>query len=72
MKLRFAIDESFRQLSQAGAGSFPGRPEFRDPLLVSIQQVPLSRRIDEELDRFYSPSGPVDLISRVFRRFRRD
>ena len=71
MNLRFAIDEGFRQLSRPDVGSFPRRAEFHDPLLVSIQGVPLSRKIDEELDRFYNPAGPVELISRVFRRFRR-
>lgn len=71
---RFSIDEAFRQLASEDARpSFPQRPEFHDPLLVAFQDVPLSRLIDQELERFYHPSnsGPVELITRMFRRLRR-
>ena len=71
---RFSIDEAFRQLSSEEARvEVPKRREFRDPLLVSFQSVPLSRLIDEELERFYNPSAassPVELITRMFRRLR--
>lgn len=72
---QFSIDEAFRQLtSDVTRPPVPQRPEFHDPLLVSFQDVPLSRLIDEELERFYHPAqgGPVELISRVFRRLRRN
>jgi hypothetical protein len=66
---RFSIEEAFRQLSATDESiSIPQRPEFKDPLLVSLQSVSLSRVIDEELERFYNPVGGVDLLSRVFRR----
>ncbi len=68
---RYSIDESFRKAVGAHGGALPRRPEFSDPLLASIQSFPLSRVIDEELDRFYNPSGPVEMITRVFRRFTR-
>lgn len=69
---RFSIDEGFRQLAAAETlAEIPQRTEFRDPLLVSFQDVSLSRLIDGELERFYNPSsGAVEMISRVFRRFR--
>lgn len=70
----FSIEEAFRQLaSDESRPPFARRPEFHDPLLVSFQDVPLSRLIDQELERFYHPSGagPVELISRMFRRLRR-
>ena len=67
---RFSIEESLRQLNRPLGPLTPSRPEFHDPLLASFQGVPLSNLIDSELDRFYNPSGPVELISRVFRRFR--
>ncbi len=66
----FSIDQGFEHMAQEQMGHFPRRVEFRDPLLVSLTNVPLSSLIDQELDRFYSPSGPVELISRVFRRLR--
>jgi hypothetical protein len=67
---RFSIDEGFRQLAgMEGFSEIPQRQEFCDPLLVSFQEIPLSRLIDEELERFYNPSnGAVQMISRVFRR----
>lgn len=68
---RFSIEDAFKQLAGSETAVLPVRPEFRDPLLVSFQDVQLSRVIDAELDRFYNPSGPVELISRVFRRLRR-
>jgi len=69
---RFPIDEGFRKLAQPSLPeALPRRAEFKDPLLVSFQNVPLSRVIDQELDRFYNPAGPVELITRVFRRLRR-
>jgi hypothetical protein len=71
---RFSIEEAFRQLGAEEVRSeVPSRPEFKDPLIVSFQSVPLSRLIDQELDRFYNPgsNGPVELISRMFRRLRR-
>ncbi len=71
---RFSIDEAFKQLvSDDPRPPFAQRPEFHDPLLVSFQDVPLSRLIDQELERFYHPAGagPVELISRMFRRLRR-
>lgn len=67
---RFSIEESLRQLTRPLGPLSPSRTDFQDPLLSSIQGVPLSSLIDSELDRFYNPSGPVELISRVFRRFR--
>lgn len=68
----FPIEEGFRQLSMAEVARIPRRPEFQDPLLAGLQQIPLSRLIDQELDQFYNPSGgPVELITRVFRRFAR-
>jgi hypothetical protein len=70
---KFRIDESFRRLAEAAdtGSKLPTRREFRDPLIVSFQGCQLSSVIDEELERFYNPSGPVELITRVFRRFRR-
>ncbi len=70
---QWSIEEGFRQLASAEAQSaLPQRREFRDPLLVSFQTVPLSRLIDAELERAHNPGGgTVELISRVFRRFRR-
>lgn len=71
---RFSIDEGFRELATAATHDvFPTRREFRDPLLVTFQNVPLSRLIDQELERHYAPpsAGPVEYISRVFRRLRR-
>jgi hypothetical protein len=70
---KFRIDESLRRLAEASdaASKLPTRREFRDPLIVSFQGCQLSSVIDEELERFYNPSGPVELITRVFRRFRR-
>lgn len=68
---RYSIEEAFRQLAGSETSTLPARPEFKDPLLVAFQDVPLSRVIDAELDRFYNPTGPVELITRVFRRFRR-
>ena len=67
----FAIDESLKQLSTFDGSRMRARPEYQDPLLATFQSVPLSRLIDEELDRHYNPDGPVQMISRVFRRFRR-
>jgi hypothetical protein len=67
---KFGIDEGFQQLARDDMGRFPRRVEFRDPLLVSLNNVPLSSLIDQELERFYNPTGPVELISRVFRRLR--
>lgn len=72
---RFSIEEAFQSLSSdEPRPEVPRRPEFRDPLLVSFQSVPLSRLIDEELERFYNPNsaGPVQLITRMFRRLRGD
>jgi hypothetical protein len=66
----YSIDKGFEQMARKEMGRYPRRVEFRDPLLVSLTNVPLSNLIDQELDRFYSPSGPVELISRVFRRLR--
>ena len=66
----FSIDKGFEHMAQAQMGRFPRRVEFRDALVVSLTKVPLSNLIDQELDRFYSPSKPVELISRVFRRLR--
>jgi len=67
---RFSIEDSLRQLTRPLGPLAASRTDFQDPLLSSIQGVPLSSLIDSELDRFYNPSGPVELISRVFRRFR--
>ncbi len=69
-QVNYSIEEGFAQLSQAPRLS--GRAEFRDPLISSLEHVSLSSKINEELDRFYNPNtGPVELITRVFRRFRR-
>lgn len=70
---KFRIDESFRRLTESSDEypNLPTRREFHDPLIVSFQGCALSSVIDQELDRFYNPSGPVELITRVFRRFRR-
>lgn len=68
--MRFSIEEGFQEIARNSMGCFPRRVEFNDPLLVSIAKVPLSRMIDREFDRAHSPSRPVDLISRVFRRLR--
>lgn len=68
---RFSIEDAFKELAAPENSVFPARPEFKDPLLVSLQDLPLSRVIDAELERFYNPAGPVELITRVFRRFRR-
>jgi len=65
--VRFPIDEGLRELSTSG-NRLPKRAEFEDALIASFQAVPLSRVIDQELDRFYADPGPVDMISRVFRR----
>ena len=72
---RFSIEQAFQKLSSDDSRPWvPKRQEFRDPLLDTFQAVPLSRLIDEELDRFYNPSsnGPVTLITRMFRRLRGD
>lgn len=70
---KFSIEESFRRLTESSDDfpKLPSRREFRDPLLVSFQGIQLSSVIDQELEAFYNPSGPVELITRVFRRFRR-
>jgi hypothetical protein len=69
---QFSIEEAFRQLSATDdLLSIRQRPEFEDPLLVSLQSVSLSRVIDEELERFYNPADRVDVVSRVFRRIGR-
>ena len=67
---RFSIDEGFQAMARSEMGRFPRRTEFRDPLLVSMQNVPLSNLIDQGLQSIYNPAGPVELISRVFRRLR--
>lgn len=71
---RFSIDEAFRQLASEPftRAEVQKRQEFHDPLLVTFQAVSLSRLIDQELERFYNPAGtgPVELISRMFRRLR--
>ena len=70
---RFSIEQAFQKLAcDESRPEVPKRPEFRDPLLVTFQSVSLSRVIDAELDRFYNPSGsgPVELITRMFRRLR--
>jgi hypothetical protein len=70
---RFSIEEAFQKLScDEVRPEVPPRPEFRDPLIVSFQAVSLSRLIDEELERHYNPSGsgPVEMITRMFRRLR--
>lgn len=66
----FSIDEGFERIARTEMGRLPRRAEFHDPLVVSFAGVPLSSLIDEELDRFYNPSGPVEMITRVFRRLR--
>ena len=70
---KFSIEESFRRLTESSDDypNLPRRREFRDPLIVSFQGCQLSSVIDQELENFYNPSGPVELITRVFRRFRR-
>ena len=68
--MTYRIEERFQQLT-GPAARLPRRPEFKDPVVSALQGVPLSRVIDQELDRFHNPAGgPVDVISRVFRRFR--
>jgi len=68
--MTYRIDERFQQLS-APATRLPRRPEFQDPVISALQGVRLSHVIDQELDRFHNPAGgPVDVISRVFRRMR--
>ncbi len=68
---RFSIDQRFQELAASTMGRFPRRAEFTDPLLVNFRKLPLSQLIDRGLDRESAPSGPVELISRVFRRFRK-
>ena len=67
----FSIDEGFEQIARTEMGRLPRRAEFHDPLVVSFAGVRLSALIDEQLERFYNPAGPVEMISRVFRRLRR-
>jgi len=67
---RFSIEESLRKMTRPLGPLSSSRTDFHDPLLASFQGVPLSSLIDNELERFYNPAGPVELISRVFRRFR--
>ena len=68
--MTYRIDERFQQL-MAPATALPRRPEFRDPVISALQGVRLSQVIDVELERFHNPNGgPVDVISRVFRRLR--
>ena len=68
--MTYAIEERFQQISTP-APRFPRRPEFRDPVVSALQRVELAEVIDQELDRFHNPAGgPVDVISRVFRRLR--
>ena len=68
--MTYRIEERFQQISTPAA-RLPRRREFQDPLISALQGVPLSRVIDQELDRFHNPAGgPVDVISRVFRRLR--
>ena len=68
---RFSIDQRFKELAASTMGRFPRRAEFNDPLLANLSKLPLSQLIDRGLDRESEPSGPVQLLSRVFRRFRR-
>ncbi|MGE0710112.1 MAG: hypothetical protein AB7N76_31590 [Planctomycetota bacterium] len=68
--MTYRIEERFQQLVSPSPLRLPRRSEFQDPLLASLQGVPLSKMIDQELDRFYNPAGPVDVLSRVFRRLR--
>jgi hypothetical protein len=68
--MTFRIDERFQQIT-APAAALPRRPEFRDPVISALQGVRLSHVIDVEFDRFHNPAGgPIDVISRVFRRLR--
>lgn len=69
-QVRYPIDEQLREMATGAGNRLPRRAEFEDPLLATLQAVPLSRVIDQELDRFYNDVGPVNMISRVFRRFR--
>ena len=68
--MTYRINERFLQIL-APAASLPSRPDFQDPVISALQGVRLSQVIDSELDRFHNPAGgPVDVISRVFRRLR--
>ena len=69
LRLRYPIEEGFTQLASPEVGSLPRRSEFQDPCVASFQRVTLSRLIDQELERFYTPVAG-NVISRVFRRLR--
>lgn len=68
--MTYHIEERFRQLAVSQPSVVPERAEFQDPLVKSLQDIPLSRLIDDELERFYGPESE-NVITRVFRRFRR-
>lgn len=65
--MTYHIEERFRQLADAHVSVVPGRAEFQDPLVKSLQGVSLSRLIDTELERFYQPDSE-NVITRVFQR----
>ena len=73
---QFSINEGFRLLAiRDHRRNVRGRPAFEDKLVAALANVSLSQLIDRELEEHNTDpaagGGAVEMITRVFRRWRR-